>query len=156
MAQRSSAARRLPGNPLGGVLRATAQQARSTTRRSPGQVGAAGVAGPAGPQGVAGPPGATGPAGATGPMGPQGPRGVGAVAADSTLRADADGIVTWEFPTPFKTLPVVSALPVASTYPYTVSITSLTVAQAVFVVQRYRGGTFEPGDGTRLHLVAYA
>jgi hypothetical protein len=88
-------------------------------------------------------------------MGPQGPRGVGAVAATNTLRADATGTVTWKFPTVLTALPVVSALPVASSYPYTVSIVSLTTSQAVFKVQRFTGDTFVPGDGTRLHLVAY-
>jgi len=52
MAVRNSPMRRIPGNPVGGVLRATARAARSTTRRStmiPGPPGEAGVAGPPGP-----------------------------------------------------------------------------------------------------------
>jgi collagen triple helix repeat protein len=155
MAKRTSAKHRVPGSPLAGVLRAQAQQTRSTTRRAvsvAGPAGASGVAGPAGPPGDTGP---AGPPGETGAMGPSGPRGVGAVAATQALRADEDGLVTWVFPVPVSATAVISALPVASTYPYTVSVLSQTALQVVLKVQRYKDGAFEPGDGTRLHLVAY-
>ena len=155
MANRVSPGRRIPGNPLAGIVRAQTQQARSTTRRAPGQPGATGATGPAGPQGVPGPTGAEGQAGPAGPKGATGAKGVGAVAATSALRSDAAGNVSWVYGVPLTATPVINATVVASTYPYSVTIVSATATSAVLRVQRFTGGTFVPWEGIRLHLVAY-
>lgn len=88
-------------------------------------------------------------------MGPQGPKGVGAVAANSSLRSDAAGNVTWSYGKTFTATPVINATVVASTYPYSVTIVSASTTQAVLRVQRFTGGDFVPWEGIRLHLVAY-
>lgn len=86
MATRGGPTRKVPGNPLGGVLRDLERRARSTTtgqgpQGPQGETGADGAIGPQGPTGPAGPPGAdgtpgtTGADGATGATGPQGPDG---------------------------------------------------------------------------------
>lgn len=155
MANRNSPQRRIPGNPLAGIVRAQAQQARSTTRRAPGQTGAAGATGEPGPAGPAGPQGADGVPGLQGATGPAGPRGVGAVAASSALRSDAAGNVSWVYGVPLTATPVINATVVASTYPYSVTIVSADAVSAVLRVQRFTGGAFVPWEGIRLHLVAY-
>lgn len=73
MGSYSSPAKQIPGNPLAGMLRNTARQARSTTNRT--MVGPEGPEGVAGPEGPEGPPGAMGPAGPAGPQGPEGATG---------------------------------------------------------------------------------
>lgn len=113
MATRGSAARRLPGNPMGGVLRDVSRQAR-TASRTPGPRGAQGPAGAPGEQGPAGPAGPEGPPGQPGPAGPQGERGPagppGAPPAAAVVTTGSDGRAVWEFPRPFSVPPVLSAL----------------------------------------------
>lgn len=77
MAVRNTAARRIPGDPLAGVLRQTARLARRSTRSTP-------VAGPPGPPGDPGPPGPAAP-------------GLTATAV-ATLMTDDEGVATWAFP----------------------------------------------------------
>ena len=81
MAVRNTAARRIPGDPLAGVLRQTARMARRPSKR------ATPVPGPQGEQGEAG------------PAGPPGAPAEGYVAsAVATLVTDASGVATWTFP----------------------------------------------------------
>lgn len=73
MANRGGPARKLPGNPLGGVLRDLDRRTRSTTTNR----------GAVGPQGEQGPEGPAGPSGSSGSVGPAGPPGAdGAPGAD--------------------------------------------------------------------------
>ncbi|MFF6801155.1 hypothetical protein [Streptomyces sp. NPDC012616] len=88
MAVRGSAARRVPGNAMGGVLRDLKRSAR-TQSRTPGR------------QGEQGPPGERGEAGPPGP----------APLADVVVTG-SDGRATWTFPAPFVAPPVLSALAV--------------------------------------------
>lgn len=123
MAYRGPASRRLPDNPLGGVLRDLERGGRRPGPRGPqgehgpqgnqGEPGPAGEAGPAGPPGPQGPKGDTGPAGPTGPQGLQGP--AGAPPATAVVMTSTDGRATWTFPIPFAAPPVVGALAVDPT-----------------------------------------
>jgi hypothetical protein len=93
MAYRGPASRRLPDNPLGGVLRDLERTGRK--------------GGPQGPQGQ------VGPQGEPGPPGEQGPRGErGAPPAAAVVVTGADGRALWTFETPFTAPPVISALAV--------------------------------------------
>ncbi|MBT3161527.1 hypothetical protein HTV80_00160 [Streptomyces sp. Vc74B-19] len=121
MATRGSAARRLPGNPMGGVLREVSRQARAASRtpgrrgeQGPrGEQGSPGDPGPAGEQGVPGPPGDPGPRGERGPAGEQGPPGEpGRPPAAAIVSTGTDGRATWTYPQPFTDPPVLSALAV--------------------------------------------
>lgn len=148
MASRSSPRHRVPGNPLAGVLRATAQQSRSTTRRA-----AKGAAGPAGATGATGPPGEAGPTGATGAAGATGP-GATAVAV---LTTGATGLATWTFPEPLPNAPVVTATVVASSTTCIVSLVSVTATAATVRVLRQNTTShlFAVASGVKVHVAAH-
>lgn len=140
MGSRTSPARSIPGNPLAGVLRATARQARAAGGRGrpgpPGPAGADGEQGPTGPPGPAGADGAAGvqgPAGPPGATGPPGPPGVsGAVAA--VLTVNASGVTAWTFPSAFSAPPVVVATAVSADLPLVVTVSGVTATQATVTV----------------------
>ncbi|MDQ0962067.1 hypothetical protein QFZ66_005945 [Streptomyces sp. B4I13] len=118
MAVRGSAARRVPGNAMGGVLRDLKRSARTQSRTPgrqgeqgpPGGAGERGEQGPPGERGEAGPPGEQGPPGAAGERGEQGPPGPAPLA--DVVVTGSDGRATWTFPAPFAAPPVLSALAV--------------------------------------------
>lgn len=129
MGNRTSDRRRVPGNPLAGVLRSTARAARSPRRR----------AAPVIPPPVA-----------ETPVPPQAqqPKLMATV-----VRCDGDGRASWTFPTPLRTAPVVTTTAVASE-PVLVTIEDLNGrGVSIFVWDPY--GVTAP-QGTAVHLVAVA
>ncbi len=149
MAMRGGAMRRMPGNPLGGMLRDLDRRTRTTTRST-------GRRAPAGdpPAGEAGPPGERGPAG---------PPGRSTAAAIATT--GDDGRTRWTFPAPYAAPPVLTALPVdpepGGDRTVTVALEEVTEAYAVVRVWRTRPkrgqGVIDPaGPGLLVHLTATA
>ena len=126
MATRGSAVRRIPGNPLGGVLRATARAARSTTRRS--------VSIP-GPQGEAG---------------PQGECGAPATVVAAALTSDVLGVARWDFE-PMDTVPLLIATPVADV-PVFATLREASECHAEFLVWHADG---TPWTGATVHVAAF-
>lgn len=122
--------RRIPGNPLAGVLRATARAARSTTRRS------VAIPGPEGPQGEPGP---------TGPAAP----GV-AAHATAVLETDSEGVAAWTYPETAD-VPVIIAT-TAGFLPVLVTVAEVTETGAVLVAWTLGG---ERAPDVLLHVVAY-
>jgi len=150
MASRGAANRRLPGNPMGGVLRDLGRQSRTTSRK-PGRVGA---------QGEQGPPGIPGPPGEPGQQGPP-----GAPPAAAIVTTGADGRATWAFLRPFTAPPVISALAVDTTpgddRTVTVALEQVTATHAVVRVwqtQAIIGLGLLPltpaGSGIQVHMTA--
>lgn len=125
MATRNSVTRRLPGNALGGVLRATAHAARSTTRRS------VSIPGPEGPQGV------------------QGPAGVTATPVATAVTSDFDGRARWDFPE-MDPAPLVVATPVTD-LPVFATLIESGPSHAEFAVWHCDGTPF---PGVTLNVVA--
>ena len=126
MANRDSALRRLPGNPLGGVLRQTARAARSTTRRS--------VAVP-GPEG---------------PIGPEGPPATGIVAtAVASLTSDDAGVATWIFPAETPRA-VIVATPVGPAF--AVAVVAEVSATGATLVTYGAGGAVAPRQRLQVAL----
>ncbi|WP_413808105.1 hypothetical protein [Streptomyces sp. OE57] len=151
MASRGGPARRLTGNPLGGMLRDLDRRTRSTTRRSrptppAGQPGE-GRQAPLPP--LPPPP----------PVLPSGP--VAAVVATGE-----DGRARWTYPAPLAAPPVLAAVaidPAPEDEDRTVSVAleEVTAAYAVVRVWRTRprrgtGVSSPVGEGVRVHLTAYA
>lgn len=148
MASRGSAGRRMQGNPLGGILRDLDRRSRVTTRgaarRDPG----------APVKVVQGPPG---PPGKTGPPGP------GAVVSGAVVVTGDDGRARWDFPSPYATAPVVSAVAVDPDPggPLAVMVVLEVVDVAYVVVRVWRtrplrgAGVVEPvGAGVSVHVTA--
>lgn len=125
MVIRSSAPRNIPGNPLAGVLRQTARNARSTTRRT------VSVAGPQGEAGVAGTP------------------GTGAVAV-AVLTTDEYGAVQWTFPA-VAGQPVIVAT-AATVSPVVVAMPRVTGSTADFLTYLLDGSLV---GGVTLHVAAF-
>ncbi|MEI5526805.1 hypothetical protein WB388_40115 [Streptomyces brasiliscabiei] len=139
MAMRGGAARRLPGNPLGGLLRDMDRRTRTTTRR----------ARPAGaPQPEAAPPAAE-PA----------PRRVERQAA--VLTTGEDGRLRWTYGRPFAQPPVLTAVPVDPA-PESDLGTVVVALEAVTETYAYarawrvgqRGKTVAAGPGVTVHMTA--
>jgi hypothetical protein len=139
MARRISAKHRVPGNPLAGVLRQQAQQARAVSRRSAPAPGPQGEAGEAGPRGEPGAP------------------GVGATAV-VVLTSDAAGLVAWTFPERLATPPVVTAVPVAAEGAVLVAVAAVTEAAVTLRVLRQSATThlFTAAPGVEVHVAVYA
>ncbi|MFC4060263.1 hypothetical protein ACFOWE_18315 [Planomonospora corallina] len=143
MASRGSAARRLPGNPVGGMLRELNRRARQSAK-----------AGPRGHEGPEGPPGPPGPPGAAGrPL------------AAAVAVTGGDGRAEWVFTDPLAAPPVIAALPVdpdpGDERTVTVTLEQTTTERVVVRVWRTRPllglGLLpaEPaGAGVRVHLTA--
>lgn len=127
MAVRNSAVRRIPGNPLGGVLRHTARMARSTTRRLPS------LPGPEGPQGAEGPPGPA------------------ATAVSQALTCDETGTATWDLPSVDG--PVWFGVTPVSDVPLIAALVSQDSTRAVFRAWHCDG---TPWPGATLHVVLVA
>lgn len=134
-----------------------------------GPAGSQGIQGPQGAVGPTGPTGATGPQGATGATGPQGPAGepgaAGTVVRAATLTTGTDGRVTWTFPTPFASVPVVTACVVdqnaSDAVSQNVTIESVSITQAVFRAWRTQSilglgllPTVPVGAGAPIHAMA--
>ncbi|QPL14060.1 hypothetical protein QEH48_gp031 [Streptomyces phage TurkishDelight] len=139
MAMRGGAARRLPGNPLGGLLRDMDRRTRTTTRR----------ARPAGaPQPEAAPPAAE-PA----------PRPVERQAA--VLTTGEDGRLRWTYGRPFAQPPVLTAVPVDPA-PDSDLGTVVVALEAVTETYTYarawrvgqRGKAVAAGPGVTVHMTA--
>lgn len=103
MATRNTPSRLIPGQPLAGILRRTAYEARRTTRRA--QAAATGVAGDCNC-----PPGPEGP---TGPQGPQGTPGSAGILATELITTGPAGTFTWNYG-PFTANPVITATVVSA------------------------------------------
>jgi len=153
MALRGSPTRRIPGNPLGGILRDVDRRSRSTTRRA-GRRPAADAAAPPSP----------GPRGERGPAGPPGPPGPATTAATVATTGD-DGRARWTFPAPYPAPPVLTALPVdpdpGDDRTVTCALETVTAEYAVVRVWRTRArrghGVADPaGPGVLVHLTATA
>lgn len=158
MAARSSAVRRLPGNPMGGVLREIGRASRKATR----------MPGPRGEQGTPGPPGGQGPPGDRGPVGEQGPpgeRGPAGAPAAAMVVTSADGRAAWVYELPFVRPPVITALAVdpapSDDRTVTVTLESVTADRAVVRVwqtQPLLGLGVLPlmpaGAGVQVHMTA--
>ncbi|MFF5668785.1 hypothetical protein ACFY8S_01390 [Streptomyces hygroscopicus] len=153
MALRGGPARRLPGNPLGSMLRDIDRRTRTASRRT-GRRPA--PDGPAEPR--------EGPQGPRGPAGPPGPPTPVTTAATVAVTGD-DGRARWEFPAPYDRPPVLTALPVdpdpGGDRTVTVALEDVTVAYAVVRVWRTRPvrgqGVADPaGPGASVHLTATA
>lgn len=127
MGQRTSDPRRIPGNPLAGVLRSTARAARTPRRRIAPVIASPVVEAPAPP-----------------PV-PQ-PRLLAAVVA-----CDGEGRASWTFPAQLRNAPVVTATAVAQG-PALVMIESLDERGVILLVCD-SGGVTAP-QGTAVHLVA--
>ncbi|WP_405893676.1 hypothetical protein OG272_15595 [Streptomyces sp. NBC_00104] len=149
MAMRGGAMRRMPGNPLGGMLRDLDRRTRTTTRST-------GRRAPAGD-----PP--AGEAGSPGERGPEGPPGRSTTAAIVTT--GDDGRARWMFPAPYALPPVLTALPVdpepGGDRTVTVALEEVTETCAVVRVWRTRpkrghGVTDPAGPGLFVHLTATA
>lgn len=132
MATRGSPARRIPGNPLGSLLRVAAQQARSTTRRS------VAVPGPPGAEGVAG---------------PEGQQGVGA-AVFTTLVTDAGGSVTWTFSTPLAATPVIAAV-AAATAGVVVTVAAVSPTAVTLATWTVTAGALVASPSQEVHVTAF-
>ena len=153
MALRGSPARRMIGNPMGGMLRDIDRRTRSTTRRSR----------PSKPrEGLTEPP--AGPPGERGPAGPPGPPGVAITAATVAVTSE-DGCARWEFSTPYAAPPVLTALPVDPDPDgdRTVMATLEAVTETYAVVRVWRtrplrgkGVVEMAGPGMAVHLTATA
>lgn len=141
MALRGGPTRRLPGNPLAGVLRDMERQSRRTTRstgRRPAQQAA-----PEAGEGRRGPRGPAGPAGQPGPP---------STAATVAVTGD-DGRVRWEFPAPYPAAPVLGALPAGDVVVVPV-LEEVTEAYAVVRLWSPLHGVV--GAGVSVHLTATA
>lgn len=143
MALRGGPGRRVQGNPLGGVLRDLDRRSRPRTRRKPA----------AGPEGAPGQPG---------PRGPAGPPGRDSGAGAVVVTAE-DGRAHWEFPQPFASPPVVTALAVdpdpAGATTVLVSLEEVEAGHVVLrvwsTVRRRTPGVVVPaGAGVRVHVTA--
>lgn len=135
MAVRGSAVRRVPGNPLGGLLRDVQRQSRVAQRPKPG------------------PPDPPGPVVVHVPAPPTTAVGAGGGTAAAVVVTDADGRAVWAYPTPYPGVPVVGALPVAATAPLTVTVEEVTAAR--LVVRVWHPASSEPaGGGVRVHVTA--
>ncbi|MFF5655192.1 hypothetical protein [[Kitasatospora] papulosa] len=166
MAYRGPAARTLPDNPLGGVLRDLERSGRKGGPQGPqgedGPQGEPGVAGPPGERGPEGPKGPKGDDGSPGPEGPRGPAGAGPAAA--VVTTSSDGRATWTFPAPFAAAPVIGALAVdpdpADGRTVFATLESATATAATVRVWRTVGILVggEPvapaGAGVRVHITA--
>lgn len=128
MAVRRSATRRIPGNPLAGILRQTARNARSTTRR------AVAVPGPQGEQGLQGDPG---------------PPGDGGTAVAAILTTDADGVAAWTFPE-MPDAPVVTAV-AAALAPVVITVAAVGSTYADLMAWTLDGS---PAPYVTLHVIA--
>ena len=126
MGRRTSAGRSLPGNALGGMLRATQRQARAATRR---------VARPDGD-------GDQGVATATPPATP----------FAGVVETNASGVAHFVFPATLDAAPVVAATVVCDG-PATVTVAWVTHAAVALRVWDEYGATAAPG--TAVHVVAH-
>lgn len=135
MAMRGGAMRRMPGNPLGGMLRDLDRRARTTTR-------SAGRRAPAGDP----PAGEAGPQGERGPAGPPGRSTAAAIATTGD-----DGRARWTFPAPYDVPPVLAALPAGQT-PLVPAVEEVTAAHAVVRLWTLTGSS--AGAGVHVHLMA--
>ena len=128
MTIRGTAGRRVPGNPLAGVLRDLNRRTRATTRRTASSSGEA-------------------PARSPGPAAPPRPPARSA----AVVETGEDGRARWEYPRPFGAPPVLTALP-AGTGP---AVAVLEAATAAYAVVRVWGPDGSPaGAGVRVHLTA--
>lgn len=151
MATRGNAAWRVPGDPMAGVLREAARR----TRQATGQTGPRGPKGDPGADGAPGPPGERGEQGEAGAPAPGNLQG-------ARLTTDADGRVTWTFPSAYSAVPVVTASAVGSVAVFThvesVSATAVTVRAWRNDLTRFLCG--EPlaavGAGTVVNVMAMA
>ncbi len=157
MALRGGPARRMPGNPLGGMLRDLDRRTRTTTRRASRPRSADTLAEAAiEPR--------TGPRGERGPAGPPGPPGPSTTTVTVAVTGE-DGRARWEFTTPYSQPPVLAALPVDpdpdGDRSVTVTLEEVTTTYAVVRVWRTRprcgqGVANAAGPGVAVHLVAFA
>lgn len=131
MAVRRSATRRIPGNPLAGILRQTARNARSTTRRT------VSVPGPAGEPGLQGEPGLPGEA---------------ATSVAAVLVTDKDGVAAWSFPE-MSVAPVIAATVADVVAPVLVTVATVGTAYADLMAWTLDG---RPAPGITLHVLATA
>ena len=154
MAMRGGPTRRMPGNPLGGMLRDLDRRTRTTTRRTGGRPAAED--------------GATetrmGPRGERGPEGPPGPPGPSTMAATVATTGE-DSRARFNFPAPYSASPVLTALPVDpepdDDRTVTVSLETVTEAYAVVRVWRTRprrgqGVASPAGPGIVVHFTVTA
>lgn len=125
MGRRTSAGRSLPGNPLGGVLRATQRQARAATRRMPRPTE------DAAPVAAATPP---------------------ATPFIGVVETNASGVAHFVFPATLDAAPVVAASVVCDG-PATVTVAWVTYAAVALRVWDEYGATAAPG--TAVHVVAH-
>lgn len=146
MASRGSAARRIPGSPLAGIVRDLNRRTRQASR-TPGRPG------PAGEQG------APGPAGPHGPAGPAGPAvRTGGVAAGVVVTG-RDGRATWHLPAGTAAPPVVTAVPVSPGGGALVAVleqvTTASVTVRVWQYPSAPGDKISPGGaGVAVHVTA--
>ncbi|HLL36313.1 MAG TPA: hypothetical protein VK545_21075 [Streptomyces sp.] len=129
MTIRGTAGRRVPGNPLAGVLRDPNRRTRTTTRRTNSRGG--------------GEP----PTRSPGPAAPPRPP----ARAAAVVETGEDGRARWEYPRPFGAPPVLTALP-AGTGPAVAVLEAATAAYAVVRVWEPDGSP--AGAGVRVHLTA--
>lgn len=125
MGRRTSAARSLPGNALGGVMRATQRQARAATRR------VAAVS----PEAEA----------AATPVVKSGPMATAAVTGP-------DGVAVWTFPEPLDETPAISATVFASQCA-TATVKWITTSAVAVTVWGEDGHPVE--DGVPVYVVAF-
>ncbi|MGO4418081.1 hypothetical protein AB4Z54_04775 [Streptomyces sp. MCAF7] len=153
MALRGGPARRMPGNPLGGMLRDLDRRTRTTTRRTGRRPAEDGPTAPG-----------TGPRGERGPTGPPGPPGASTTAATVTTTGE-DGRARWDYPEPYATPPILAALPVDpdpdDDRTVTAALETVTKAYAVVRVwqtrpRRGQGVAAPVGPGVAVHLTATA
>lgn len=146
MALRGGPARRLTGNPLGGMLRDLDRRSRATTRRSR-------------PTGIPeGPEGRQEPSPAPPPLPPA--RAVGPLAV--VVETGEDGRARWAYPVPLAAPPVLTAVavdpaPGDEDCTVLVALEEVTAGYAVVRVWRTRprhGSGVPAGAGVRVHLTA--
>lgn len=144
MANRTSARRMIPGNPVEGMLRGVTRGVRSTSR---------------GRRGMTGPQGATGATGPAGPPGQSGENGTSNAVA-MVLQSGADGVAVWQFSPPLAAAPVVTATPSAAPDGVAVIASVASVSQHGLKVllqsQDPATGLFVPHPGGQVHVVAAA
>lgn len=144
MAVRATAKRRVPGNPMAGVLREAARSSRRMRRRRRGRAEEEQVDPP-----IDLPPPERKRTSALQPA------PVAAVAV-----TDPHGRATWRFPVPFASLPVIGALPVwtaphAGGQVLTVAVEEVTVEAVTVRVWRVTPVSVMPGPGgVSVHLTA--
>lgn len=147
MATRGGPAFRVPGNPLGGIIRDLDRRTRTPRKRAPARVEVP-VEGPRGPRGP------------RGPAGPPGPPSHHVAAAAVVVTGD-DGRARWQYPAPFDTAPVLTAaaMAIGGELPAIAVLEEVEAAYAVVRVWNYRpnpktGVAWPVKAGVRVHVTA--